>query len=228
MGLHLHKYADWLLDMEGQLVRRKDLVNRLLVIAAFIVALLEALWKWDSYTPDIPPVLHIAVAAILLPVLYFMLQNDYRTKLAGFTQAMDDLGCRLFFLDHYLDLEEFEVQQRLRGNALGPTQRAIDKALKTGTTQNLRQRVDYFYRALPHPCCEGDRMGFLSILHPKTAISWGVAIALIWMLVPGGLQLGTAHGFTWLVLLLPLYLIAAHFNARFTYELALYTWLRLG
>ena len=209
-------------------MRRKDLVNRLTFGVAILIAVVEALWKWETYTPDIPPVLHIAVVAILLPILYFMLQNDYRNKLAAFTQAMDDLGCRLFFLDPFLDLEEFELQQRLRGSALGPTQRALDKALKSNEAQNLRQRIDYYYRALPAPVCEGDRMGFLSVLHPKTAISWGVAILLIWQLIPGGINIGTANGFTWLVLLLPVYLAAAHFNARFAYEVALYNWLRLG
>lgn len=228
MDLHRRRYAPWLLDNEERLTRRRDLVNRLTMIGGFLIALLEALWNWNSYTPDIAPLVHIALVALLLPVLYFMLQTDYRTKLASFTQVMGDLGRRLYFLDHYLDLEEFELQQRMSGAMLQPTQRAIDKALRTGESQSLRRRVDYFYRALPSPICEGDRMGFLSILHPRTAISWTVAIFLIWALHPGGIDIGTANGFTWMCLLLPLYLTAAHFNARFAYELSLFNWLRLG
>ena len=55
-----------------------------------------------------------------------------------------------------------------------------------------------------------------------------MAIFLIWALRPGGLDIGSANGFTWLCLLLPLYLTATHFNARFAFEEALYNWLRLG
>jgi hypothetical protein len=223
------RYAPWLLEHEERLVRRREQAGRIVIALGLLVAVIEALTPWANYTPDIPPWLHIAVAALLLPVLYFMLQSDHRTKLQAFTRAMDDVGRRLFFLDQFLDLEEFELHQRMSGALLIPTQRAIDKALKSGETQSLRQRLEYFYRALPSPVCEGDRMGLLSILHPKTAISWAVAIALVWVLMPGiGIQLGQSQGLTWLPLLLPVYLAAAHFNARFAYEEALYNWLRLG
>lgn len=229
MAWRERRYAPWLLEHEERLVRRRDLSFKLVIALGLVVAVLEALWRWENYTPDIPPWLHIAVAALILPVLYFMLQGDYRRKLQAFTQEMGDLERRLFFLDPYLEPEQFEVMVQMHGALLLPTQRALDKALRAGDTPSLRRRVDYFYRALPSPVCEGDRMGFLSVLHPKTAISWGVAIALIWLLMPGaGLQLGTSNGLTWLALLLPVYLFSSHLNARYAYELALYNWLRLG
>ena len=210
-------------------MQRRDLINKLTIGLGFMVALLEALWQWEKFTPDIPPWLHIALVALMLPVLYFMLQGDYRRKLQAFTQEMSDLERRLFFLDQFLEPEQFEIMERMHGALLLPTQRALDKALRSGASRSLRQRIDYFYRALPSPVCEGDRMGLLSILHPKTALSWGVTAILIWLMMPGvGIQLGTSHGLTWLPLLLPVYLINAHFNARFAYELALFNWLRLG
>ena len=229
MAWRERRYAPWLLEREERLVRRRELISRLIAALGLLVAVVEALWPWHRYTPDIPPWLHIAAAALLLPVLYFMLQGDQRRKLQAFTQAMNDLGRRLYFLDPYLDLEEFEIQQRISGALLMPTQRALDKALRAGASQSLGERVKYFYRALPSPVCEGDRMGLLSVLHPKTAISWGIACAAIWLLMPGGaIGIGSSNGLTWLPLLLPVYLIASHFNARFAYELALYNWLRLG
>ena len=208
---------------------RRERVNKATIGLGILVAILEALWPWDNYTQDIPAWLHIAVAAIILPVLYFALQADYRRKLQAFSHAMDELGRRLFFLDPHLEPEQFEVLERMHGALLLPTQRAIDKATRSGKQKSLRHRIDYYYRALPSPVCEGDRMGMLSILHPKTALSWGAAIALIWILMPGaGINIGTSNGLTWLALLLPVYLGAAHFNARFAYELALFNWLRLG
>jgi hypothetical protein len=223
------QYAPWLLEHEERLVKRRELSTRIVIGLGLAVAVLEALWRWENYTPDIPPWLHIAVAALILPVLYFMLQSDYRRKLQAFTREMSDLERRLFVLDPYLEPEQFEVMVRMHGALLLPTQRALDKALRAGGSRSLRRRIDYYFRALPSPVCEGDRMGLLSVLHPKTAISWGVTIALIWLLMPGaGLQLGTSNGLTWLGLLLPVYLISTHLNARYAYELALFNWLRLG
>lgn len=228
MAWRERQYAPWLLENEERLVRRRDRIRKLTITLGILVAVLEALWRWENYTPDIPPWMHIAIAAVLLPVLYVMLQGDYYRKQQIFTQEMNDLGRRLFFLDPYLEPEQFEVMERMHGALLLPTQRALDKALKPSLGKSLRARVDYFYRALPSPACEGDRMGWLSVLHPKTALSWGVAIALVLILRPGWLTIGTSNGLTWLPLLLPVYLLQAHFNARFAYELSLYNWLRLG
>lgn len=229
MAWRERQYAPWLLENEERLVKRRELSSRLMIGLGLLVAVLEALWRWPQYTPNIPAELHIAIAALILPVLYFMLQSDYRRKLQAFTKEMSDLERRLFFLDPNLEPEQFEVMVRMHGALLLPTQRALDRALRAGASRSLRQRIDYYFRALPSPVCEGDRMGLLSVLHPKTAISWGVAIALIWLLMPGaGLQLGTSNGLTWLGLLLPVYLISTHLNARFAYELALFNWLRLG
>ena len=237
MSLHQRRYSAWLLAQEERLTRKRELVNRSAIAGGIAIALLEALTPWDTslallggpYTPDIPPLIHIGAAALFLPVLYFMLQTDYRRKLQSFANAMGDLGRRLFFLDPYLELEEFEVQERYQGALLLPTQRALTAALRTGKSPKLSDRVNYFYHCLPSPTYEQDRMGLLSVAHPRTAISWGIALALIWLLWPGhGLTLGSSTGLTFLTLLLPLYLITSRLNSRFAYELALYNWLRLG
>jgi len=223
-------------------VRRRDSLTKLTYFVAGVIAIVEALLPWEEpsalggpYTPMIPATLHIAAAALILPVLYFMLQSDFRHKQQAFNMAMADLGRRLLFLDPYLDPEEFELQERMQGALLMPTQRALASTLKQNSGQSLRERIGYFYRNLPSKTYESDRMGLLSIGHPRTAISWGIAIALAWALTPPiiplplmGVHVGTSMGLSVLPWLLVLYLYTARANTRFAFELALYDWLRLG
>jgi hypothetical protein len=224
------RYSPWLLAREERLTRARESAGRLTALCGIVIAVAEALLPWSpSLTPDIPALAHIAAAALLLPVLYFMLQADYRRKLQAFTVAMSDLGRRLYFLDPFLDPEEFEIQTRLQGALLLPTQRALAEMLKTADPQTLSARVNYYFRMLPSPVYEEDRMGLLSILHPRTALTWAVAIAVVWLTLPEiGVKIGTSDGLSLLGLLLPLYLLASRLNSRFAYELALYNWLRLG
>jgi len=224
------RYSPWLLAREERLTRTRDSAGRLTTLAGIVIAVAEALLPWSpSLTPDIPALAHIAAAALLLPVLYFMLQADYRRKLQAFSMAMSDLGRRLYFLDPYLDPEEFEMQTRVQGALLLPTQRAISDVLKSNGGQSLSERVNYYFRMLPSPVFEEDRMGLLSILHPRTALTWAVALVIVWLTLPQvGLHVGTSDGLSLLSLLLPLYLIASRLNSRFAFELALYNWLRLG
>jgi hypothetical protein len=222
------RVAPWISKQEERLVRRRDAVRNFSYVAAGLIAILEALWPWADYTPGIHSTLHIAAVAIVLPAVYFLLQGDMRNKQLAFNRAMDDLGRRLLFLDPQIHPEDMERQLRYQGSLLQPTRQAVEQLIKPGKQQSLRDRFEYYYRALPHPVCEGDRMGFLSLLHPKTAVSWGLSIALVWLLAPGGLNFGPNNGLTWLPLLLPLYLVLSHFNARWAYEIAMYEWLKMG
>jgi hypothetical protein len=218
------------LEHEERLHKRQASMQQIVLVLGLGVAVTEALLPWESITPDIPAWAHIAVAAIVLPLLYFMQQGDYRRKLQAFSVAMSDRGRRLLFLDPFLEPEEFEMQERLQGAHLLPLQRSIDTALKSGATTSLHSRVAFYYRTLPHPVCEGDRMGLLSILHPGTALSWGAALVLNWLFMAnyGLLKIGTSDGLSVLALLLLLYLFIARANSRFAFEAALYEWLRLG
>lgn len=222
-------------------MRRRDGMAKLTYLIAGIIVVCEALMPWEDragfvgFTPMIPAYLHIAAAALILPVLYFMLQSDFRHKQQAFNLAMADLGRRLLFLDPYLDPEEFELQERMQGALLMPTQRALQSTLKTAGRQSLGERVGFYYRNLPSKTYESDRMGLLSIGHPRTAVSWGIAFALAWVLTPPfiplplmGIHIGTSTGLSMLPWLLVLYLYAARANTRFAFELALYDWLRLG
>ena len=227
--LHRRRYSDWLIDQEANLTRRRELMNRALIGAGLMVALCEALFPWQNYTPAVPAWLHITVAAILLPLLYFLLQNDYRNKLVDFTAAMSEPTKRLIFIDPELEPEQVALQASFQGSTLGPTRQALDSMLNRSATPSLRLRVNEFYRVLPSNVHEGDRMGLLSLMHPKTALSWLASAGMIWMLMPGiGVSNGTGSGLTLLPLLLPVFLIGGHFNSRYAYELALYNWLRLG
>ncbi|MCH7472502.1 hypothetical protein IIA79_06070 [bacterium] len=235
MAWRERRYSKWLLDHEESLRKRQDRMGRLVIFAAVLVAVAEALMPWERYTPDVPALLHIAVAAIALPVLYLMHLNDFRRKEQAFTLAMSDRGRRLLFLDPYLEPEEFAVQERLQGAQLLPLQRQIDTALRTGASQSLHNRLDYYYKALPYAVHEGDRMGCISFFHPKTFISWFIALGLSWLLFPAmlnlplfGISIGTSQGLTLLPLLMVVYLIAARANSRFAYEVSLFNWLRLG
>jgi hypothetical protein len=205
-------------------------MQRVMIALGIVVAIVEALLHWESITPDIPAWVHIAAAALALPLLYFMYLGDYRRKLQAFSMAMSDRGRRLLFLDPFLEPEEFELQERMQGAHLLPLQRAIDTALKSGATTSLHSRVAFYYRALPHPVCEGDRMGLLSILHPAMALSWGAALALNWAFIAnyGFFKIGASHGLSVLPILLLLYLFACRVNSRYAFEAALYDWLRLG
>ena len=215
-------------------MRRRDNTSKLTIALGIFIALLEALWPWEQFTPSIPGWVHIAAASLVLPLLYLMLQGDSRYKLQAFTRAMDDRARRLFFLDHMLNPEEFEVQERMQGALLRPTQRAIEQVARTTATKSLHERVAYYYKAMPCETLESDRMGWLSMLHPKTAISWIAAIMLAWALFPlsgvtlMGLQIGSSTGLSILPLLLLVYLYAARANTRVAFEEALYNWLRLG
>ena len=211
-------------------MRLRDNSHNLTIVSGVLIALIEALLPWSpALTPDIAPVWHIAAAALLLPVLYFMLQSDYRRKLQAFSVAMSDLGRRLYFLDPVLDPEEFEVQMHFQGATLLPTQRAIADALRSGATQSMTNRVNFFFRMLPSPVYEEDRMGLLSILHWRTVLTWAVALGLCLAALPVvGLNIGSSDGLSMLPLLLPLYLISSRINTRLAFELALYNWLRLG
>ncbi len=215
-------------------MRRRENISKLTIASGVVVALMEALWPWEQFTPSIPGWAHIAAASLVLPILYLMLQGDARYKLQAFTRAMDDRARRLYFLDHMLNPEEFEVQERMQGALLRPTQRAIDDITRTNETKSLSKRVDYYYKAMPSETLESDRMGWLSMLHPKTAISWISAFILAWALFPAegvtlmGIQIGTSIGLSVLPLLLLVYLYAARANTRNAFEEALYNWLRLG
>ena len=229
--LHRRRYSDWLIEQEASLTRRREFLNRSLMVAGLLVALLEALYPWQIYTPSVPAGLHILVAAILLPLLYFLLQNDYRNKLADVTNAMSEPTRRLIFIDPDLEPEQVALQASFQGSALGPTRQALDSMVRRSATPSLRLRVSEYYRNLPSNLHEGDRMGLLSLMHPKTALSWIISGAMIWLLLPVagvGISIGPGAGLTLLPFLLPVFLIGGHFNSRFAYELALYNWLRLG
>jgi hypothetical protein len=223
------RYSPWLLKHEERLRARQDSVARLVTVMAVLIGIVEALLPWQNLTPDIPWWVHIAVAAILLPLLYFLWQSDLQRKQQAFTLAMSDKGRRVLFLDPYLEPEEFALSEQVQGAHLLPLQRQIDTAFKTGNGVSLSRRLDYFYRMLPSPVHEGDRLGPLSVLHPVTFISWGLAIGLTLSLLPGfGFGIGTSRGLTVLPLLLLVFLFANRANTRFAYESALYDWLRLG
>ena len=227
--LHRRRYSDWLIEQEASLTRRREALNRSLIVIGVLIAMVEALLPWQRFTPDVPAILHIVVAAVLLPLIYFLLQNDYRNKLADFTGAMSEPTRRLIFIDPDLMPEQVQLLASYQGSALGPTREALDGVMKRTPTPSLRLRVSEYYRTLPSNVHEGDRMGMLSLMHPKTALSWIVSGILIWLLMPGiGLSIGSSSGLTVLPALLPLFLIGGHFNSRFAYELSLYDWLRLG
>jgi len=229
VSFHERRYSSWLLGREESLTRRRDNAGRLLIALGVMVAVAEALFPWERATPDIPPLAHIGAAALMLPVLYFMLQADYRAKLQGFTRAMDDLGWRLAFLDPLLETEQAALLEQYHGAMLKPTQRWLDTTLHASQPRSLNAQVQRYFRAMPSPVHEADRMGWLSIFHPKTALSWLVVIALCWMLTPYlGIRIGSSVGLTLLPYLLVLFLAGGHLNSRFAYELALYNWLRLG
>ena len=223
-------------------MRRREQLTRLTYIIAGLIAIVEALLPWDTssilggpYTPSIPAIVQIAAAAIILPVLYFMQQGDFRHKQQSFNLAMSDYGRRLLFLDYTYDPEEFEMQERMQGALLLPAQRALDSAMKSGSSKSLSERVSHYYKILPSPTYESDRMGMLSIGHPRTAISWGVVIAMAWLLFPPiiplpmmGISIGTSYGLSVMPVLLLVYLFVSRANTRFAFELALYDWLRLG
>jgi hypothetical protein len=166
---------------------------------------------------------------VLLPLLWYLAQNDYRHKLQGFTHAMNDLARRLLFLDNIWDTEQAALVERYESSVLRPTHRALQEALPGQVQKSLRLRVDWYYKALPTALHEADRMGLLSLLHPRILLGSTVLAALCVLLVPGGLlRWGGNSGLSVLVLLLPLYFIYCYRNTRFAFELALYDWLRLG
>ena len=119
------RYSSWLLAHEEHLAKRQGSVTRLVIVLGIAVALVEGLLPWQAITPQIPPLAHIVVAALVLPLLYIMYQGDFRRKLRAFTLAMSDHGRRLLFLDPYLEPEEFELQERVQGAHLLPLQRQV-------------------------------------------------------------------------------------------------------
>jgi hypothetical protein len=223
------RYSSWLLEHEQLLQRRQDSVHHIMVALGLVIAITESLLPWTEITPDIPFWAHIAAAAVALPLLYMLWQGDYQRKLQAFSVAMSDRGRRMLFLDASLDSEEFAMQERLQGAHLLPLRRAIDTTLRSAAATSLHARVGLYYSTLPHPVCEGDRMGVLSILHPVAALQWGAALALAWAcMAQYGLHIGTSHGLSVLPVLVLLYLYATRANTRFAFEAALYDWLRLG
>lgn len=227
--MHRRRYSEWLIRQEELLTKRRDFTRNLVIAAGVLVAITEALLPWHNITPAIPAWLHIGVSALVLPILYFLLQNDHRAKLEAFTHTLDDLGRRLMFLDENLASEQFELLESYQGGVLRPTQRYLEERFKLGGHKKLRDRLNWFYRSMPSAVLESDRLGLLSLVHPKTAVSWVLAITLSLLLMPGvGITFGASSGLTVLPLLLPLYLAAAALNTRFAYELAMYNWLRLG
>jgi hypothetical protein len=229
MSLHQRRYSDWLLAAEVRLTRRRDAIQHGSIAAAALVAIAEAALPWDRITPSVPWWAHAAAAAMLLPALWALAQSDYRAKLQAFTHAMNDLGRRLLFLDNVWDTEHAALAESYEAAVLRPTQRALQQALPLTEQRSLRRRVDWYYKALPTSVHEADRMGALSFLHPRVLGGWLASVVLGALLLPGGLlEWGGNHGLTMLVLLLPVYLVHAHNNTRFAFELALYDWLRLG
>lgn len=230
MSINTRRYSDWLLNAEMRLTRRRDKLLRACMVCAALVAVLESIWRWEDFTPPIPFWVHIAAAALLLPLLYVAINSDFRAKQQAFTHAMSDLGRRLLFLDSIWDSEHTELQERYEASVLRPTQRAIESARSSAQLhKSLHARMDWYYTALPSSVHEADRMGALSLLHPKTALGWLGALALCILFLPGGLfKLFGMNGLTLLVLLLPVWLAAGHVNTRHAYEMALFDWLRLG
>lgn len=223
------RYSAWLLAHEESLRKRTDLGQRRVILAGALIGIAEGLFPWADYTPKIPAGIHIAAAALLLPALYMLFQADLRKKLQAFTLAMADRGRRLLFLDPYLEPEEFALAERLHGAHLLPLARQIDTALKAGSSSSLHRRVDSYFRALPSPAHEADRMGFLSLLHPANFALWGLAVAICVLTLPGvAPDIGGSDGFSLLGLLLPVYLLGARWNTRLAFEESLYSWLRLG
>lgn len=229
MSWQERRYSVWLLGHEESLHKRQEGAARLVVIVGLAIGLAEGLLPWETLTPPVPAWAHIAAAAIVLPLVYFGFQNDFRRKLQAFTLAMSDRGLRLLFLDPFLEAEEHELQEHVQGAHLLPLLRVVDTALKSGASHSLHQRLNFYFRAMPASTCEGDRLGLLSILHPVTAAAWGLALALNFLLLPGvGLKLFGCSGFSALPTVALLYLLAARANTRFAFETALYNWLRLG
>jgi hypothetical protein len=229
------RYSPWLLNHEESLRLRQDNFGRSMILVAALVVIAEAMLPWDRYTPDIPALIHIVVAAAASTLLYFIWQADLRRKQQAFALAMADRGRRLLFLDPWLEPEEFAITEQLQGAHLLPLQRQMQAALKTGPGQSLHARVEAFYRNLPSTTHEGDRLGALSVIHPATFVTWGIAVALVvvcapelWHALFGAKLFGTNNGLTLLPLLLLLYLYAARANTRFAFEHALFDWLRLG
>jgi hypothetical protein len=230
MGINTRRYSEWLLNAEMRLTKRRDQLMRFCMICAGLVAVLEAVWRWEQYTPLIPWGVHLLLAALLLPLLYLALQGDFQRKQQAFSHAMNDLGRRLLLLDGIWESEHAELQERYESSVLRPTQRVLDQLSSTAPVhKSFSARRDWFFKALPSSVHEADRMGLLSVLHPRLAIGWGVALALCLLFLPGGLfKLFDFNGLTFLVLLLPVYLFASFHGTRHAYELALYDWLRLG
>jgi hypothetical protein len=223
------RYSPWLLKHEERLRNRRDALTRLLMFLAVLIGIIEALLPWQSLTPPVPWWAHIAVAAVSLPIFYFLWQADFQRKEQAFALAMSDKGRRVLFLDPYLEPEEFALSEQIQGAHLLPLQRQLDAAFRTGAGTSLSRRLDYFYRMLPSPVHEGDRLGPLSILHPVTFVSWGIGLGLTIALLPGfGIGIAGMRGLTLLPLLLLLFLFANRANTRFAYESALYDWLRMG
>lgn len=229
MAWNARRYSPWLLKHEERLRLRRDSFTRLVYLLALLVALCEGLLPWGQLSPQVPWWAHVLAVSLALPVFYFLWQSDLSRKLQAFSLALSDKGRRLLFLDPYLEPEEFALSEQIQGAHLLPLQRQLDSAMRTGPGVSLSRRLDYYYRMLPSTVHEGDRVGLLGLLHPATALSWGIGLGLGWALMPGfGLEILGARGLTILPLLLLVYLIAARGNTRYAYESATYDWLRMG
>jgi hypothetical protein len=224
------RYSPWLLKHEELLRHRQQGFARIAMFLSIVIALVEALLPWETLTPAVPHYIHIGVAAVSLPLLYLAWQADLRRKEQAFTLALSDKGRRLLFLDPYMEPEEFALSEQIQGAHVLPLQRQLDDAFKTGPGVSLHRRLESYYRTLPSPVHEGDRLGLLSFLHAGTFFTWFTALALCWIAMPDvGLALGAgSRGVSVLPLLVPLYLLAARMNTRYAYETAVFDWLRTG
>jgi hypothetical protein len=224
------RYSPWLLKHEELLRHKQMRAQRVLVLVGLAIAATEAALPWSSITPAIPYYIHIAVAAIALPVLYLAWQGDLKRKEQAFATALSDKGRRLLFLDPYLEPEEFALSEQLAGVHVLPLQRQIDTTLQTGASASLHRRMEQYFRILPSAVHEGDRLGLLSFLHPVNFFIWVVVLAVCWVCTPGvGFSFGSGSGgLTVLPLLAAVYLYATRLNTRFGYEAALFDWLRMG
>lgn len=229
MAWQERRYSPWLLKHEESLRLRMDSFARLASVVALLIAFVEALLPWETLTPAVPHWVHIAFAALALPLLHLLNQADLKRKEQAFAVAFSDKGRRLLFLDPYLEPEEYALSERMAGSHLLPLQRQIDTALKMGGGNSLHRRLDLFYRTLPSTAHEGDRLGILSLLHVGTFFTGVGALALVAAAMPGfGLALGDSRGLSVLPLLLLLYLYSMRANTRFGYESAMFEWLRRG
>ena len=72
-------------------MRQREQANRGVIALGMLVAIVEALTPWANYTPDIPPWLHIAVAALLLPIRACRPQKEIGSDFSMTTMCLNPL-----------------------------------------------------------------------------------------------------------------------------------------